>query len=336
MNPYISIIIPVYNTEKYLHECLNSIINWSFPNWEAILINDGSTDRSGEICNEYALKDSRFKVIHKDNEGVSIARNTGLDIACGQWCWFVDSDDIIDIYTPVNLNIIEGKDIIMFDVKDFFEREKIEYKESEYTYYEVNDDINSFFKNWITYTHTAIWYKNKFWGKNGKYNIRFSNGIKLAEDLEFMCKCELLSQNPIKISHNNYYYRIREDSTSHSVGNNKQIINDTIKVLNNLYYFIKTNNISPNNGLIKRFTNLASAIPVNAIKIKEWNNSLQKEFRTIIKNYKTININLTSSRYIQIAYKFPWLLNIVTQIIIIKNADIFNKLRQRQRPSRNN
>lgn len=92
----ISIIVPVYNTEKYLHRCLNSIINQSYENLEVILVDDGSTDSSPAICDEFAEKDSRIKVIHKVNEGVSIARNTGISVATGEYLSFVDSDDFID------------------------------------------------------------------------------------------------------------------------------------------------------------------------------------------------------------------------------------------------
>ena len=86
----ISIIIPIYNSEKYLKNCLDSLLQQSFENFEALLINDGSTDRSDEICDEYAEKDSRFKVYHKGNSGVSAARNFGLEKAQGEWIWFVD------------------------------------------------------------------------------------------------------------------------------------------------------------------------------------------------------------------------------------------------------
>lgn len=90
-----SIIIPVYNVEKYLKECLDSISLQTYSDWECILVDDGSKDSSGAICDSYAERDSRFVVIHKQNEGVSCARNTGLDSAKGEWVVFVDSDDII-------------------------------------------------------------------------------------------------------------------------------------------------------------------------------------------------------------------------------------------------
>ena len=95
--PAVSIIVPIFNTEQYLSRCLDSIESQTFNDWECILINDGSTDKSENICNEYANKDSRFKVINQKNSGVSAARNAGLDVAKGEWIGFVDSDDWISL-----------------------------------------------------------------------------------------------------------------------------------------------------------------------------------------------------------------------------------------------
>lgn len=95
MNNKISIIVPVYNVEKYLSDCLESIIHQTYKNIEIILVNDGSTDISGAICDEYATKDNRIKVIHKKNGGLSDARNAGVKIMTGQFVTFVDSDDVI-------------------------------------------------------------------------------------------------------------------------------------------------------------------------------------------------------------------------------------------------
>lgn len=92
----ISIIVPVYNTEKYLHRCIDSVLAQTYKDFELLLIDDGSTDSSGAICDEYAEKDGRVRVFHKKNGGVSSARNLGLDNAQGEWITFVDSDDYIE------------------------------------------------------------------------------------------------------------------------------------------------------------------------------------------------------------------------------------------------
>ncbi len=95
--PKVSFIIPVYGVEKYLQECLDSILYQTLQDWECILIDDGSPDKSGEICDSYAKNDKRFRVIHKKNAGVSSARNDGIDIAKGEWAYFVDSDDWLEL-----------------------------------------------------------------------------------------------------------------------------------------------------------------------------------------------------------------------------------------------
>ena len=95
--PLISVIIPVYNVEKYLNRCVQSVCNQTYHNLEIILVDDGSTDNSGKLCDEWAVKDLRIKVIHKDNGGLSSARNIGLDNAKGEYIGYVDSDDWIDM-----------------------------------------------------------------------------------------------------------------------------------------------------------------------------------------------------------------------------------------------
>ena len=93
----LSVIVPIYNVEKYLRQCLESIVNQTFRDLEIILVDDGSPDKCGEICDEYAKKDNRIIVIHKANGGLSAARNDALNIATGEWIAFVDSDDWLDI-----------------------------------------------------------------------------------------------------------------------------------------------------------------------------------------------------------------------------------------------
>ena len=102
--PTISIIVPVYQVEPYLRECLDSILCQSFEDWEMLLVDDGSTDGSEKICDEYACRDSRVRVFHQGNAGLSAARNTGLDYAAGQYYTMVDSDDVLA--TPDYLQIL--------------------------------------------------------------------------------------------------------------------------------------------------------------------------------------------------------------------------------------
>ena len=124
----ISIIVPVYNTEKYLHRCIDSILAQTFTDFELLLINDGSKDNSGKICDEYAAKDSRVRVFHKENGGVSSARNLGLNEAQGKWIYFVDSDDTLQLYALQELvNWINNDkiDLIMAGYYVYDENERI-------------------------------------------------------------------------------------------------------------------------------------------------------------------------------------------------------------------
>ena len=122
----LSIIVPVYNVEKYINRCLSSIVNQTYENLDIIIIDDGSPDNCGSICDEYAAKDSRIKVIHKCNEGVSIARNIGINNATGQWITFVDSDDWIEADYYENIfDTIKDRDVdIMYSGGYIWEFEK--------------------------------------------------------------------------------------------------------------------------------------------------------------------------------------------------------------------
>lgn len=120
--PLVSVIIPVYNVEMYLRECVDSVINQTYKNIEVILVDDGSTDASGEICDEYAKIDSRITVIHEENGGLSVARNTGLNAANGNYIYYLDSDDYIETTMfSVLVCIAEEKnaDIVFFDAQSF-------------------------------------------------------------------------------------------------------------------------------------------------------------------------------------------------------------------------
>ncbi len=124
--PKISIIVPVYKVEQYLRCCLDSIVAQTFTDWECILIDDGSPDNSGAICDEYAEKDKRFRVIHQENKGVSTARNNGLVVARSEWITFVDGDDYIDSdYLSLLYSASENVDIVLIGNNDILQNGKI-------------------------------------------------------------------------------------------------------------------------------------------------------------------------------------------------------------------
>ena len=119
-NPKVSVVVPVYNVEKYLKRCLNSLVNQTLKDIEIVIIDDGSTDNSPNICDEYAKQDQRIKVIHKDNQGLGFARNTGLKEVSGEYVGFVDSDDFVEVDTYEKLYTLAKKENVDMITCNYF------------------------------------------------------------------------------------------------------------------------------------------------------------------------------------------------------------------------
>lgn len=220
MNPTISIIVPVYKVEKYLHRCLDSIVNQTFTDWECILVDDGSPDDSGKICDEYAEKDKRFRVFHQTNAGVSNARNKGLDEVKGEYITFIDSDDWVDenmIRELYNCMVLHQAEIIVsgFSVVDKTQRCEIIVPKlgwldmpTDFAYYVQNPFAKLFHKTILD-----------------KYNIRFPEGIELAEDLYFTFQVYFNSRSIFGLNESFYNYFQNEYSTMHNISVKKILDN---------------------------------------------------------------------------------------------------------------
>ncbi|MBE6349542.1 MAG: glycosyltransferase [Spirochaetaceae bacterium] len=211
--PKISIIVPVYKVEKYLSKCIDSILAQTFKDFELILINDGSPDNSPKICNDYAQKDSRIKVIHQKNAGVSAARNAGLDIAKGEYIGFVDSDDWIEPSTyeiAYNTAIEREADIVQWDfIFDYTSGKKIEKKFGVEGYFNIAEDSS--------YFYGGMWHKLISKKLIDFESIRFPVGLKYAEDRCFGIDCFLLAKKTYHISKVLYHYCVNEESASFSI-----------------------------------------------------------------------------------------------------------------------
>ena len=188
-NPLISIIIPVYNVEKYLSECIESVINQTYKNLEIILVNDGSTDSCPQICEEYAAKDNRIKVIHKKNGGLSDARNIGLKQATGALISFVDSDDLLSLdfcQRLLDALIESDADIVECDFVKF-EEETEEINEVEETDFELfinsNDDELLFHAiGFLFYSNNGLCI-SKFLEEYSDYYYNISKVVKRSAKL---------------------------------------------------------------------------------------------------------------------------------------------------------
>lgn len=205
----LSVIVPIYKVEKYLKRCINSILSQDFSDFELILVNDGSPDKCGIICDEYSLNDSRIKVIHKKNGGLSSARNAGIDIATGEYITFIDSDDYIH---PNMFSVMISK-MIEFDadvsISSFIRTAKDdEFGELKNEYFLINpkDSIKEMCQNISFITAWGKIYKTKLFE-----DIRYPNG-KYHEDEFTTYKIFYKSKNIIYTNDMLYCYYINEGS----------------------------------------------------------------------------------------------------------------------------
>lgn len=205
--PKISIIVPIYNVEKYLEKCIQSILNQTFSNFELILVNDGSTDSCGEICDKYKKIDDRIIVIHKVNGGISSARNAGIDIARGEYIGFIDSDDYIHekMYEILYNNAIKyNSDIVMCKERKVYEEEKINqnYKINEFNIKQFSN-IEALKKLYeVRTTFVYVW--NKLYKRNLFENLRYPDG-KIYED-EFIAPKLIYKSNIITYVESELYF----------------------------------------------------------------------------------------------------------------------------------
>ena len=224
MNYKVSVIVPVYNVETYLRSCLNSILMQTFENFEAILVDDGSTDGSSAICDEYAVKDERIKVVHKENGGVSSARNVALDCAEGEWIFFCDADDMLfdNSLESMLKNVEGGIDSVCCGYVKISETNEL-----------ISTDTNKYNKLVSTSEALIDFYQPLFskakniylWNRLFKNSViqdnklRFRKDLSIKEDglfiIQYLCKCKdkhKLSSIPV------YKYRLNLNSVMNTYG----------------------------------------------------------------------------------------------------------------------
>lgn len=222
MQPLISIIIPVYKVEKYIRRCIDSVIAQTYHDWELILVDDGSPDRSGVICDEYAAKDSRISVYHKENGGVSSARNLGLDKAKGEWVTFVDSDDTI---LPDCLNIcvetIKRNNLDMLQYS--FELVNPEGKPvGERTVRSGVLSFDEYVSNGsVAFSACSTFFKRESIIRNKLY---FSENLKYAEDLQFTLRYMSFCNRIMSIDKLLYKYYMNPQSATHGKSKKEDIV----------------------------------------------------------------------------------------------------------------
>ncbi len=218
---FFSIIIPVYNVERYLAECVDSILAQSFNSFEVILVDDGSLDKSSAICDDYACKDDRIKVIHKPNGGQSSARNAGTEIAQGEYVIYIDSDDFImsGNFLEKVKEIADEKDIVFYKHKKFNDASK---KFSECLYSFAGIDKNAPYMDSLKKMITVDAFFGMPWNKCirrkviADNHIHFEEGLT-GEDMDWIYYVILNSKSLVTIDEPFIAYRQRENSVTSSI-----------------------------------------------------------------------------------------------------------------------
>lgn len=216
--PEISVIIPVYKTEKYLPQCLDSLLNQTFRNWQAVCVNDGSPDNAQKVLTEYAQKDSRFAAVSQKNAGVGAARNTGLKVAEGEYVMFMDSDDYMHpqcLELALKAMKLTGADICQFGFAHVGDTEKPEMpSQNEITGRETFTAPLADFLRGKLKKSVLVW--NKIYKAKLAQSVKFVSVAPGEDDLytfETLAKAEKFA----KISNALYYYRVNPDSVMHTM-----------------------------------------------------------------------------------------------------------------------
>lgn len=247
----ISVIVPVYNVEAWLLRCLESIAAQTYKDFEAILVDDGSTDSSGIICDTFCAKDSRFRVIHQKNQWLSGARNTGLREAQGDYVYFIDSDDYIHVSALESLyNAISyGYEMAMFDFKKTSRSDEDIYTCSDCGLINSNDliinDGSSLINGLLGYSEDERWKSGVAWNKLYSRKLihgLYFNNIFGCEDMDFNYRVYLRVKKVIHVKKELYFYLQRPDSIVGDASKQNQRLYNRVIVINNMLSYTELNN----------------------------------------------------------------------------------------------
>lgn len=296
----ISIIIPVYNAEKYLDRCIISILKQSFKNWELILLNDGSTDGSGKICDKYKQFDNRIRVIHKENTGVSSTRNLGIDLSRGKYITFIDSDDWIDSnYLEMMYNAINEMNVEIIVTGCVYENKfgsNNPFKKGKPEILTKDKAQLEFLKQdkfmWSVY--------DKLYDKNLFNKYHFDEKLKIAEDMllfwQLINSVEKIGYFPLY----KYHYDIQASSTMSSEFSlkwfdplkvKKYILEDIKKTSYKYYFLAKMLYVGELAGLLKK------SLKTNKYNTKRLSKLLQIKIRkNMYLSFWNLNSNILTLR----------------------------------------
>ena len=239
MEPKISIIVPVYNVEQYLERCVESILKQTVDNFELLLINDGSSDNSGQLCDELSRRDNRIRVLHIQNGGVSNARNLGIQSSRGEWISFIDSDDFVtEYYLETLLQPVETDETIGFSIGKLHHIQNGVVTPFQNTTSEVTGwNTEQTLKELLTTEKTSFFPVAKLFRKSLVKDHKFNTQYHLAEDALFLTEVLLQTKcNTVFIDKPIYFYDHREGSATTSVN---QYVFDTVTVYQEIIHMVK-------------------------------------------------------------------------------------------------
>ena len=326
MGDLVSVIIPIYNVEKYLQRCIESICNQSYQNTEIILVDDGSTDQSLKLCNEFANKDNRILLIHKANGGLSDARNVGMEHAHGKYIMFVDSDDYVhkDMIKEMYKKITsDASDMVICGYKVVDEEGK---EKRGIKYIENNEIIEDEEEYWqkaydsSTFFYIVAW--NKLYKKNIFEGLHYSVG-KLHEDEyiihSLVSRCKKISCIKNKL----YYYVQREDSITGKAYTIKRMDIIDALLLRSMYFIDKEYY-----ELALRTMRLCMGSLNTAYKSLDLSSSIvRKEYKKNLSRFKKVYKDIKKKNNISITVVRLNLFCINDKIYYLL-CDIFNKIRR--------
>lgn len=311
----LSIIVPIYNVESYLKKCIESILAQTYKEFELILVDDGSPDNCGKICDEYAKQDNRIKVIHKKNGGLSSARNAGLDKATGEYISFIDGDDFIEknMYERMLQYLNKYKaDIVICEVNDVDEEDNILDKKVRYTSKEAElMDATEAMRRYLMGEWTASW--DKLYKRELFNEIRFPEG-KINEDVAIMLHIFEQTGRIVYIKEALYNYRQRANSitTSHfsikkfdaleNCVNNLQYIKDKHPELKNEAEYMLSNCILWLSQMIGRQADKGEYIE----GVQEIKKLLRRQIISIYKNSILSNSTKVKLTLMMMSFKLYW------------------------------
>lgn len=313
----ISIIIPVYNAAIYLDKCISSIINQSYTDWECILINDGSTDDSGIICNKWQRVDYRIKVIHQNNSGVSIARNNGIFASQGEYICFVDSDDWIEKnYLETMVYHFHECDIVISgQIRNYTEGNTIVYipnKTERFSLSPTNIDLFvDLNRHLLLYAPHEKLYRTNIIKQN---NLLFKEHCNYGEDLIFNFQYLNFVKNIVTVNCALYHYRISPNTLSSKIRNNQ--FNEDYVQWQILYNFYLNHNLLNPNALSYLYERLWGII-YNGIFLYPKLNLIPPNYIKSILQIKEIKKLKQYRKYFKCSKWIKW-------AILSRNHHIFN------------